>query len=36
VSRFLNENYLGYLLAIFALAILSDSAPLDEPLPSAA
>ena len=36
VSRFLNENYLGYLLAIFALAILSDSPPLDEPLPSAA
>jgi hypothetical protein len=36
LSRFLNENYLGFLLAVFALAILSDSPPREEHLPSRA
>jgi hypothetical protein len=30
VSRFMNENYLGFLLAIFALAIFGNLAPFDQ------
>jgi hypothetical protein len=33
-SRFMNENYLGYLLAVIAIAILVDSSPSAESLPS--
>ena len=33
-SRFMNENYLGYLLAMLALAICIDSSPPEKPLPS--
>jgi hypothetical protein len=33
-SRFMNENYLGYLLAMLALAICIDSSPPEESPPS--
>jgi hypothetical protein len=33
-SRFMNENYLGYLLAVIAIAIFVDSSPSAESLPS--
>ena len=33
-SRFMNENYLGYLLAVIAIAVFVDSSQSAEPLPS--
>jgi hypothetical protein len=33
-SRFMNENYLGYLLAVFALAVCTQSSPSPESAPS--
>jgi hypothetical protein len=33
-SRFMNENYLGYLLALLVLAICIDSSPPEESPPS--
>jgi hypothetical protein len=33
-SRFMNENYLGYLLAVIAMAVIIDSSPSTERLPS--
>ncbi len=33
-SRFMNENYLGYLLAVMAMAVFVDSSPSTEPVPS--
>jgi hypothetical protein len=33
-SRFMNENYLGYVLAVMAMAVFVDSSQSTEPLPA--